>query len=106
MRGRYDLLSNRDSRAPQTNCRDAGARREGVTEESGKLQAAGLISYSRARIEVLDEAGLKKKSCDRSPRGDTPIHHRGSVLALARDQLPGGDRYDVAMRVAVAPLQS
>jgi CRP-like cAMP-binding protein len=41
-----------------------GVRREGVTEEAGKLQAAGLISYRRARIEILDEAGLKKKSCE------------------------------------------
>jgi CRP-like cAMP-binding protein len=41
-----------------------GVRREGVTEAAGKLQAAGLITYSRARIRVLDEAGLKKKSCE------------------------------------------
>ena len=41
-----------------------GARREGVTEAAGKLQAAGLISYRRARIHILDEAGLKKKSCE------------------------------------------
>ena len=41
-----------------------GVRREGVTEAAGKLQAAGLITYSRARIRILDEAGLKKKSCE------------------------------------------
>jgi len=41
-----------------------GARREGITEAAGKLQAAGLISYRRARIQILDEAGLKKKSCE------------------------------------------
>lgn len=41
-----------------------GARREGVTEAAGKLQAAGLITYSRARISILDEAGLKKRSCE------------------------------------------
>jgi CRP-like cAMP-binding protein len=41
-----------------------GARREGVTEAAGKLQAAGLITYRRARIQILDEAGLKKKSCE------------------------------------------
>jgi CRP-like cAMP-binding protein len=32
-----------------------GARREGVTETAGKLQAAGLITYRRARIQILDE---------------------------------------------------
>ena len=41
-----------------------GVRREGVTEEAGRLQAAGLITYSRARIQILNEAGLKKKSCE------------------------------------------
>ena len=41
-----------------------GARREGVTEAAVKFQAAGLIAYSRARIRVLDKAGLKKKSCE------------------------------------------
>jgi CRP-like cAMP-binding protein len=41
-----------------------GVRREGVTDAAGKLQAAGLITYSRARIRVLDEAGLRKKSCE------------------------------------------
>src|SRR5665213_425281 len=41
-----------------------GARREGVTEDAGKLQAAGLITYRRARIRILDETGLKKKSCE------------------------------------------
>jgi Mn-dependent DtxR family transcriptional regulator len=41
-----------------------GVRREGVTEDAMKLQASGLITYSRARIQILDEAGLKKKSCE------------------------------------------
>jgi CRP-like cAMP-binding protein len=41
-----------------------GARRGGINEAAGKLATAGLISYSRARIRILDEAGLKKKSCE------------------------------------------
>ena len=41
-----------------------GVRREGVTEAALKLQAAGLIRYSRGRIKVLDRAGLQTRSCE------------------------------------------
>jgi Mn-dependent DtxR family transcriptional regulator len=41
-----------------------GVRRVGITEAAGKLQTARLITYRRARISILDEAGLKKKSCE------------------------------------------
>ncbi len=41
-----------------------GVRREGVTEAAGKLQAAGLISYSRGRITVLDRPGIEERSCE------------------------------------------
>src|ERR1035438_1723242 len=41
-----------------------GVRREGVTEAAVKLQQAGLISYSRGHINVLDRAGLEKRTCE------------------------------------------
>jgi CRP-like cAMP-binding protein len=41
-----------------------GVRREGVTEGALKLQHAGLISYARGHITVLDRAGLEKRSCE------------------------------------------
>jgi CRP-like cAMP-binding protein len=41
-----------------------GVRREGVTEAAGKLQRAGLIRYSRGRIEVRDRPGLEKAVCE------------------------------------------
>jgi CRP-like cAMP-binding protein len=41
-----------------------GVRREGVTEAAGKLQAAGLINYSRGRIVVIDRAGLEARVCE------------------------------------------
>jgi Mn-dependent DtxR family transcriptional regulator len=41
-----------------------GVRREGVTEAAGKLQAEGLIQYSRGRIKVLNRAQLEKRVCE------------------------------------------
>ena len=41
-----------------------GVRREGVTESALNLQKAGLISYSRGRITVLDRPGLEKRTCE------------------------------------------
>ena len=41
-----------------------GVRREGVTEAAGKLQAAGLIHYSRGKITVLDRAALERRVCE------------------------------------------
>ncbi len=41
-----------------------GVRREGVTEAAGRLQASGLIEYTRGRITVLDRPGLEKRVCE------------------------------------------
>jgi len=41
-----------------------GVRREGVTEAAGKLQADGLIAYTRGHIKVLDRARLEKRVCE------------------------------------------
>jgi len=41
-----------------------GVRREGVTEAALNLQEAGLISYTRGRITVLDRPGLEKRTCE------------------------------------------
>jgi CRP-like cAMP-binding protein len=41
-----------------------GVRREGVTEAAGKLQAAGVITYSRGKITVLDRPGLEAMCCE------------------------------------------
>ena len=37
---------------------------EGVTEAAGNLQRAGLIRYSRGRIEVIDRPGLEGAVCE------------------------------------------
>ncbi len=41
-----------------------GVRREGITEAAGKLQHAGIISYRRGHITVLDRAGLERQTCE------------------------------------------
>lgn len=41
-----------------------GVRREGVTEAAGKLQKAGVISYRRGRIKVLDRPKLEAMACE------------------------------------------
>jgi hypothetical protein len=41
-----------------------GVRRVGVTEGALKLQKAGLISYFRGHITVLDRPGLENRTCE------------------------------------------
>ena len=41
-----------------------GVRREGVTEAAGRLQAHGLIHYSRGHIKVLDRPKLEERVCE------------------------------------------
>src|ERR1700726_4836762 len=41
-----------------------GANRKSVTLAARSLQTAGLISYRRGRIQVLDRPGLEKAACE------------------------------------------
>ncbi len=41
-----------------------GGRRESVTVAAGRLQDAGLISYNRGNIMILDRAGLEAAACE------------------------------------------
>ncbi|MFP5408153.1 MAG: Crp/Fnr family transcriptional regulator [Gammaproteobacteria bacterium] len=41
-----------------------GVRREGITEAAGRLQDAGVISYRRGHIAVLDRTGLEARVCE------------------------------------------
>jgi len=41
-----------------------GVRREGVTVAAGRLQDAGIISYARGHIHVLDRQKLESCSCE------------------------------------------
>ncbi len=48
----------------QLIARALGVRREGVSEAALKLQRAGLISYRRGHITVLDREGLEQQACE------------------------------------------
>ena len=41
-----------------------GTNRKSVTLAAQALQTAGLISYRRGKIQVVDRAGLEKASCE------------------------------------------
>ena len=41
-----------------------GVRREGVTQAAGRLEADGVIRYSRGRIDVLDRGKLEERVCE------------------------------------------
>ncbi len=58
------LPSNELSMTQELIANMLGVRREGVTEAAGKLQAAGLIHYSRGHITVLDRPKLEKQVCE------------------------------------------
>ncbi len=44
-----------------------GIRRSGVSEVAGKLQQAGLISYRRGQIRILNRGGLEEITCECYP---------------------------------------
>jgi CRP-like cAMP-binding protein len=58
------LNSNKLSMTQELISNMLGVGREGVTEAAGKLQRAGLISYRRGVIVVLNRPGLEERSCE------------------------------------------
>lgn len=60
-----DRLSNNELTMTQELIANMlGVRREGVTEAAGKLQAKGLIRYSRGRITILNRTELESQVCE------------------------------------------
>jgi hypothetical protein len=41
-----------------------GANRKSVTLAAQSMQAAGLISYRRGKIQIVDRPGLERASCE------------------------------------------
>ncbi|CAN5253102.1 Crp/Fnr family transcriptional regulator [soil metagenome] len=68
-----------------------GVRRGGVTQAAGRLQSAGLISYSRGKLSVLDRKGLKAAAC--ACYGTQELAYRRTMkLDVANDSDPLTDR--------------
>jgi CRP-like cAMP-binding protein len=70
-----------------------GVRREGITEAAGKLKQAGLISYRRGHISVLERSGLETRVCEcyavvkkEIGRLLSDVRHRQGVPALGAAQ--------------------
>jgi CRP-like cAMP-binding protein len=58
------LSSNRLVMTQELIANMLGVRREGVTEAAGKLQAEGLIEYSRGKITIIDRPRLEARVCE------------------------------------------
>ena len=56
--------SNRLSLTHERTSNLLGVRREGVTAASGRLAAAGLISYRRGCVTIMDRRGLEARVCE------------------------------------------
>jgi CRP-like cAMP-binding protein len=61
-----------------------GVRREGVTEAARHLQGAGLISYRRGHIKVLDRDGLERRTCDAAPASVIRWSRRSTTASCPR----------------------
>jgi len=61
----FDRCGDRDLHLTQEQLSQLlGVRREGVTEAAGKMQAQGLISYTRGLVHLVDRAGLEAHTCE------------------------------------------
>ena len=58
------LPSNQIAVTQETLANMLGVRRESVTDAALKLQNAGIISYKRGLITVLDRKALESRSCE------------------------------------------
>jgi len=58
------LSSNKLEMTQELIANMLGVRREGVTEAAGKLQAKGIIQYSRGHITVVDRPKLESQVCE------------------------------------------
>jgi CRP-like cAMP-binding protein len=80
------LASNSISMTHELIASMLGVRREGVSEAAGNLQRAGIIKYSRGKIDVLARPKLEKTACE-------CYAVLKSQLNDLLDDIPGQDSY-------------
>jgi CRP-like cAMP-binding protein len=56
--------SNEMKMTQETIANMLGVRREGVTAAASRLQASGMIEYSRGHIKVLNRVNLSRSACE------------------------------------------
>ena len=84
-----------------------GVRREGVTEAAGKLQADGLVEYSRGRITVLNRRKLEARVCECYAVVKKEYDRLlPAVPASLRDQRCGDGTATTSSRRSPSPLSS
>ncbi len=69
-----------------------GVRREGITAAAGNLQHAGIISYRRGHITVLDRAGLESHACECYAVVKNELSRLLSDVRYRQDVQPSADK--------------
>lgn len=70
----HDLAGNDLPLTQEFLAQMMGVRRTSVTEVAGELQKAGMITYSRGRIRLLDLDMINQRACE--CEGDVRSHYR------------------------------
>lgn len=70
----HDLAGNDLPLTQEFLAQMMGVRRTSVTEVAGELQRAGMITYSRGRIHLLDLDMINQRACE--CEGDVRSHYR------------------------------
>ena len=65
-----------------------GVRRESITEVAVRLQQAGVISYRRGHVSVLDRAGLAQRTCECYAVVKDELHRRLASAPVSPDAMP------------------
>lgn len=79
-----------------------GVRREGVTEAAGRLQRAGIIRYSRGRIDVLERGKLEDAACECYQVVKRECHRLASPVAASTERWDAESRLRTwSMRTSV-----